>query len=662
MSKHEAKLTESRASSRQIAVAESRALQYYDRFFQLSFDLLCIAGFDGYFKLLSPSWAKTLGFSLEELLERPFVDFVHPDDRQATLEETSKIADGAITISFDNRYRTKDGSYKWLYWSAVPEMEQQVILAVARDITHRKQAAEELRQAKEAAETANRAKSEFLARMSHELRTPLNSVIGFSDVLLLGKGGELSPVQKDYLSRVRSNGEHLLGLINQVLDLSKVEAGRMEVDAEEIALGQVLETVAAQFESQLSDRPIEMLVEIPSGLAPIVSDRQKLNQILINLVGNAVKFTERGSITLRIRVDPERPSVPVGVEVEDTGIGIPLEAQATVFESFEQADHGISRSFEGTGLGLAISESLCELLGYGLTFESRPKEGTTFSIDLTPRSELGAVAASDVGTQVVPERPARAESQSVPDIGFSAKLVLVVDDDDDARMLLTHALHELGCQVLTATSGAQGMRLAKEHRPDLITLDLMMPEVSGWDLLRKFRAEPELKSVPVVVVSNTAREDARSAVGAVDVLQKPVSQQGFRDAVIRGLASFEGRVLVVDDNRDDRRLMRAHLEDAGAVVATAASGRLALEQLDDFSPDLVVVDLMMPGMSGAEFIARLRATSEYANLPVLLVTARDLDGAELETLSRDAAVVMQKGPSLSRELGSLCRRLWVAGQ
>ena len=375
-----------------LVTGEDRTLLHYDRFFALSFDLLCVAGFDGYFKLLSPSWTKTLGYSLEELRARPFVDFVHPDDRQATIDESAKLTDGAITISFDNRYRTKDGQYRWLYWSAVPDMDEQVILAIARDITERKRIEVELQEAWAAAEAANRAKSEFLTRMSHELRTPLNSVIGFSDLLLAGKGGGLTAVQRDYLSRVRSNGGHLLGLINQVLDLAKIEAGRTEVELALVDLGDLVQSVVAQFESQVHDRPVEFELQVPDELDRLMTDSRKFSQILINLIGNAVKFTEEGSVVVRIVTDEEQPAVPVFVEVADTGIGIPDESLASIFETFEQVDHGTSRSFEGTGLGLAISHSLCELLGYDLAVESREHAGTTFRLDLDPSRERRSVA------------------------------------------------------------------------------------------------------------------------------------------------------------------------------------------------------------------------------------------------------------------------------
>jgi len=526
---NELESTEAGSSPRSLVAEDGRALQHYDRFFELSFDLLCIAGFDGHFKLLSPSWTKTLGYSLDELRAHPFVEFVHPEDRQATIDETAKITEGAITVS-------------WLYWSAVPDMEAGVILAIARDITRRKRIEMELQEAKDAADAANRAKSDFLAGMSHELRTPLNSVIGFSDVLLAGKGGELTPVQSDYLSRVRSSGEHLLGLINQVLDLSKIEAGRIEVELAPVDLGDLVRAVVAQFESQIQERPVELVLELPEALDRLITDSGKFRQILINLVGNAVKFTEEGSVTIRVVSDAERPAVPAFVEVTDTGIGIPDVSLESIFETFEQVDHGNSRSFEGTGLGLAISHSLCELLGYDLGVESRQGEGSTFRLDLNPGHERRSVA--DPAADLARERGAgsalagETADAEAAEMEFSDQLVLVVDDDADARMLLTNALHDLGCQVLTASSGRQGRRFALEHRPDLITLDLLMPEVSGWDLLAELRAESDLRHVPLVVVTSAARENEfRAAGGAIQVLEKPINMEDFRKAVIRGLAS-----------------------------------------------------------------------------------------------------------------------------
>jgi PAS domain S-box-containing protein len=352
------------------------------RFFSLSLDMLCIATFDGYFKKLNPAWARTLGYSIEELCEKPFVEFVHPEDRERTIQEAQKLVDGGyLTVSFENRYRCKDGSYKHVLWSSVPDPETRLLFAVARDITSLRTAEERLRRAVQMAEQANEAKSRFLANMSHEFRTPLNSVIGFSNVLIKKSG--LTEEQEVLIKRILANGEHLLDLVNSVLDLSKIEAGKTELTYEETSLGDLVENVAEQLEVQAKAKGIHLETEIPDALPTISTDPRKLRQILINLVGNAVKFTERGSVTVRVQYDRTR-APDLLLEVIDTGIGISEEHQGAIFEAFKQVDSSASREYGGTGLGLTICKSLCDLMGYRLDLESRLGEGATVRVHLPP--------------------------------------------------------------------------------------------------------------------------------------------------------------------------------------------------------------------------------------------------------------------------------------
>jgi PAS domain S-box-containing protein len=518
-----AELEQANAELRREVAERRRAEDELDRFFTLSVDMLCIAGFDGHFRRLNPAWESTLGWSREELLGRPYLDFVHPDDQERTTAEAARIADGGTTFGFENRYRCKDGSWKWLMWTATPFKDRELIYAVARnsterktaqealarsetelrqqtrilhsilesmadavvvvdaqgemllcnaaarigmgtdkpgplrewdrlpllmfqpdrvtpfapdhlpimralrgenvdgvemfvhsadhpegtwvtvnarplrddggafrgavvvahDLSQRKQAEEAMRHAKETAEAASQAKSEFLARMSHELRTPLNSVIGFANVLLKNKAKNLSEQDLTYLQRVLDNGKHLLTLINDILDLAKVEAGRMVVELSAVSVRDLVTEVMQQLEGQVRSPQVRLHAKLPANAAPLMTDAGKLKQVLFNLVGNALKFTAQGSVTVRIDVSAQTRR-PRFIEVADTGIGIEHERLPTIFDAFHQADNSTTRKFGGTGLGLTISRSLCDLLDYRIEVESAVGQGSTFRVWLGP--------------------------------------------------------------------------------------------------------------------------------------------------------------------------------------------------------------------------------------------------------------------------------------
>ena len=637
--------------------ALKRAEKEHRKFFDLSIDLMAIADFDGYYKALSPSWEWVTGYTLEELKKVPFVEFVHPGDREATNREAARIAEGAQTLYFENRYICKDGGVRWLYWTATPDLEEGLIYAVARDMTQRKEWEEALSNAKEEAELANHAKSDFLAAMSHELRTPLNSVIGFAKVLLADKTANFSERQSSYLERIGANGEHLLELINEVLDLAKIEAGRVVINYESADLGDLMKEVIAQFDPQIAGSSTTLEVEIPDDAGPMIVDVRLLRQILFNLIGNAVKFTARGSVTVRLLTD--RAGRPRAIEVVDTGVGIPHDKLGTIFESFEQLDSSTSRSYQGTGLGLSICRSLCSVLNYRLNVESEVGEGSTFRLDLTEPDLDGDVATGSSDSQPIPREMVRElEAAERRGVSFHDKLVLVIDDDPDSRLILSQCLHELGCQVLTATSAAQGVRLARQRTPDLITLDLLMPEMTGWEILGHFTEDPALREIPVIVVSAVARDHPRAIVGATEILEKPIDPAELKRALARNILLDAGKVLVVDDNADDRELISAYLERGGTRVRLAESGQAALSILDEFIPDLAIIDLLMPEMDGAELIDGIRKRGHLRDLPILIVTAKDLEANELETLSRASAAVVAKGPQLRGDLNELCWKLW----
>jgi len=512
------------------------------RFFELSLDMLCVAGNDGYFKRVNPAWTKTLGHPEDELLGHPFLDFVHPDDRERTIQEAAKLATGSYdTIAFENRYRALDGSWRWLMWSVSPDPESGLLMAVARDITPLKQVQQHLREAHLAAEAANKAKSDFLANMSHELRTPLNSVIGFTNILLKNKGGALSARELDYLARIGTNGNHLLRLINDVLDLSKIEAGRIDVQLEDVDLGELAQLVVDQLQGQAHTTKTRLGVTVPEHLLPLRTDRHRLEQIVINLVGNAIKFTADGMVEVRIRADVS--GRPLRLDVVDDGLGIAADKHAIIFESFRQADESTRRRFGGTGLGLAISRSLCELMGFRLELASEEGRGSLFAISFCDHA-LALVYEP-------PHRSAKPANVRVPgaEPGPGSRehnTVLVIDDDADARAVLENYLQDYGCQIVAADSGTRGIELARKLHPDLVTLDLMMPRMDGWAVLEAMRADPQLRTIPVVICSIVGRESRASLAGAIAVMDKPIEREDLY-AVLREHLADPNRSAAIEE-------------------------------------------------------------------------------------------------------------------
>jgi PAS domain S-box-containing protein len=571
-------------------------------------DAVISKSLDGIIQSWNTGAERIFGYTADEVVGRSVDLLVPPELAVDQAKMLLSICSGERVRHYETVRLRKDGQRIHISHTLSPIHDEHGNVTsasgISRDITDSKRAEAELVRAKESAEAANLAKSEFLSRMSHELRTPLNSVIGFTNVLRKNKRGALGEQEVGFLDRIASNGIHLLGLINDILDLAKVESGKAEVELRPVALEELVRSTLTELQGTVRGRPVELRSVIPPALAPLAADEVKLKQVLINLVGNALKFTPAGSVTLSVIADAA--GRPLRIDVADTGIGVPRERLAAIFQPFEQAEVGTARHYGGTGLGLAISSSLCELMGYRLHVRSEVGEGSVFSI------VLAASAADDEAptpgrVALASPAPRLAHLDEGSDIG--GRLVLVIDDEADSRLLITHHAEEFGCRTVTAKSGEEGLRLARELRPDLITLDLLMPGLNGWNTLRELRADPELRDIPVVVVSMVAGESRRDLDGAAELVNKPVSPGALQAALRRAAIHRVQRALVVEADPAGRRATAALLRADGVEVRTAADAQEALGMLEGFAPELVLVDTPIAGVHGRQLLRALRERS-----------------------------------------------------
>jgi len=492
-------------------------------------------------------------------------------------------------------------------------------------------------------EEATRMKSEFLSNMSHELRTPLNSINALSRVLINQANSRLTADENEYLEVVERNGKRLLLLINEILDLSKIEAGKMELQSKNISIRSLMTDVVENIRQLARQKNITLDLIMPDEVIELETDENRLNQIMTNIIGNAVKFTDKGGVQVSVNTD----STVIHIQVKDTGIGISKEMLPEIFKEFKQVDGSPSRSYEGTGLGLAIVNKLVSALHGEISVSSTPGEGSVFTVSL-PLKWKGQLEKDDLQRLDV----------SIP--FSSGKTILVVDDDPKIVHQISDSLEEAGYLIMATTSGTEALRLAQKHKPIAITLDIVMPDLDGWEVLQQLKTNPETTNIPVIIISISNEKQTGIALGAVGYITKPVNHQLLLREIKKWTSSASS-IMIVDDNPTDREQIAGLLRLEQIDVLQAESGVQCLEMLQYQRPDLLVLDLMMPEMDGFQVLNEIRSKPETSDLPIIVVTAKDLTEKDKKLLSGKVSLVLTKStvalPQIYDEIKRILERI-----
>ena len=590
-------------------------------------------------------------------------DFFDFDDKEQkfnffkTIKDSRKNLKGSMTVETPRFY---DGSY----WQATyKRLDDGGVFTIFSDITELKKREAELNKtiteldiAKEKADAANQTKSQFLANMSHELRTPLNAIIGLTEMLKEDAADDGLDDFEEPLDRVFNAGKHLLTLINDVLDLSKIEAGRVELFNETFELKQILDDIMKTSSPLAQKNENELIIDYKTEIDFVTADQTRVKQVVLNLISNACKFTEKGKITVRVNKILRDGGDLICIDVSDTGIGMSEEQMSRLFNSFVQADSSTTRKYGGTGLGLTISKQLAKLMGGDVVVNSELGKGTTFTAtflaDFIGASESFKNLTKETGSLI--ENVISLENSS-------GKTILIIDDDPTVSELMKRQLSKEGYQVIIAPNGKDGIRLARELKPDAITLDILMPEMDGWSVLRTLKADPEVSNIPVIMASILDEKNKGFSLGAADFLSKPVQKEYLMKSIRNLTGDKENlKICIIEDDESLRFTIKEILEKQNVEILEAENGKvgMSLLQKEEIKPDLILLDLMMPVMNGFEFLKSIRET-DLNSIPILVLTGADLSEDEKSFLSGEVQRILEKSEdtlsSIVSEVGNVIR-------
>ncbi len=534
-----------------------------------------------------------------------------------------------IAINQSTLYAQKEEQFQ------IVQRQSDQLNQALQELQEAKEVADE---AKEAAEAANQAKSTFLANMSHELRTPMNAIIGYSEMLM----EEAEEVQDDFvpdLQKIHAAGKHLLGLINDILDLSKIEAGKMDLYLETFEVKAMVDEVVATVQPLLQKNSNTLRLNLDTHLGSMRADLTKIRQNLFNLLSNASKFTQEGYVDLTVARRESQGREWIVFRVKDSGIGMTSEQMAKLFQAFTQADASTTRKYGGTGLGLSITKKFCQMMGGDIRVDSEVGKGSTFTFFIP--AEVQDPKDLKLPTSPQTTQPTQSGATTLPANGSK---VLVIDDDPAVCELISRSLQKDGFQVTIATSGAEGLRMAQELVPDVITLDVMMPEMDGWAVLNTLKTHPQLNHIPVVMVTIVDDKNLGYALGATEYLTKPIDRDRLSD-ILRHYKpqGDQNEILVVEDDPPSRQMLRRMLEKDGWNVIEAENGRIGLEKVVAHQPSLILLDLMMPEMDGFEFTTHLRCNPQWRSIPIIVLTAKHITQDDRQRLNGCVEKILQKG-------------------